>query len=421
MINKKYLTLLDKQDSLSLYIHIPFCNTKCSYCAFYSESKNNWNDNKINLYINKLNRELDIIKSYYNRPFDTVFIGGGNPGVLSFNQLRNLLIKIGPSKETSFEINPETLREKHISLIKEGLATRISVGIQSFNDNILNLLKRNARKVDNLRALKIISELDNIEIDFDNNYFIKNDIISKENYRKLNTKIKYSFDLMTSLPTQTLDDCINDIKLLLNNTKLEHLSLYCLSIEEGTQLFNLVHDHKINKNNDIFEKNLLENIWNYLENIGFDHYEVSNFSKGDNKCLHNLNYWSLSSYISLGSSSASSIYDDKTLIRLTNISNINKYLNHDLLDDYEIEELTKYEHLDEYLIVTLRNKRGISYKYMKKYFDIDKNVLNDAFSRLNSDTYIVNNDTINLTREGFILLDTLVLDLSIYLENFLTK
>lgn len=418
MINNKYLSLLDKQDSLSLYIHIPFCTTKCYYCAFYSESKKYWDDTKVSDFLLKLFKELELIKLHYNKKiFDTVFIGGGNPGILSYNQLRELLIKIGPSKETTFEINPETLTKDHLNLFKEGLATRISLGIQSFNDKILTLLGRNAKYSDNIRAINIIKELDNLNIDINNNYFVKNKIISKSQYINLNTKIKYSFDLMTSLPTQTLDDSINDINILLNNTNLSHLSLYCLSVEEGTYLYNLVKDKKIQKNDDVFEKDLLENIWKYLDKIGFEHYEVSNFCKGDNKCLHNLNYWTLSPYISIGPSSASTLYDNTNLIRLTNISTIETYLKDNLLDDYEVEELNKREHLEEYLIVSLRNKRGLSFKYMKDFFNIEKDEILDAFSQLNKDLYLIKKDTVSISEKGYIILDTIILDISIAFDK----
>ncbi len=417
MIDFKYLKLLKQQNTLSLYIHIPFCVTKCYYCAFYSEDKNCWDKDTVNSYISKLNKELFVLKENYDNFFETVFIGGGNPGVLSIEQLRNLLINIGPSRETTFEINPESLTLDHLRLFKEGLATRISVGIQSFNDDILKILGRNARRKDNLKALQFCKTLDSLKIVINDNYFIKNNIISEEEYKKSNTTIKYSFDLMSSLPTQKLEDSINDIDTINSICDLKHLSLYCLSVEEGTDLYRLVENKKINKNSDLFEKDLLENLWAHLSKLGYEHYEVSNFTKDKNYCLHNLRYWNLSPYISLGSTSASTIYDKETLIRINNTASIKDYNNSPLFSFYDDEILNKAQFLDEYLIVSLRNNRGLNYDSMEKHFNITKGMLLKAFSKINKENYVVDQDSLYLNEEGIILLDTIILTISIELEK----
>jgi len=419
MLNEKYLNLLEQQGSLSLYIHIPFCNTKCYYCAFYSEERACWNDSKIDSYLVKLLEEIKIVKSKYNKPFDTVFIGGGNPGVLGYNNLRKLLIAIGPSKETTFEINPESLTDEYLNLFKEGLATRVSVGIQSFKDEILEMLGRHARKADNIKAMNIIKNLDDLIINTDENYFIINDIIKIEEFKKLNTEIKYSFDFMTSLPTQTLNDTIEDLYLAASNLDFLHFSLYCLTVEEGTHLYNLVKNKRVKKNDDLFEKDLLETLWSELIELGFYHYEVSNFTRHENHCLHNLKYWDLSPYIGLGSSAASTIYENNKLIRITNTSSFDEYIKSNLFDDYEVENLNKKEHLEEYLIVGLRNKRGINFNYIYEYFSIKKEDVIKAFRSLDKELYEINNDSINISEKGFIILDQIILDISIDLDKYL--
>lgn len=421
MTNFKYLELLKNQKSLSLYIHIPFCLTKCYYCAFYSEAKACWNREDVSLYLDKLNQELDLLKAKYTKPFETVFIGGGNPGILTVEQLRNLLINIGPSKETTFEINPESLTQEHLSLFEDGLATRLSVGIQSFNDNILKILGRKARFKDNLKAVEFCKKLDSLKIDSSTNYFVKNQIISKAEFNKLDVQIKYSFDLMVALPTQALSSCIEDIDILVNNCNLKHLSLYCLTVEEGTYLYSLVKDKKIKHNSDLFEKDLLENIWDYLLRLGFTHYEVSNFTKDNNRCLHNLRYWTLSPYFSLGCSAASTIYDDNSLIRITNSSNKDKYISTPPYSDLEVENLSKSEFLEEYLIVSLRNKRGLNFAFMDKQFNINKDLLISVFSKINKDFYIVNEDSLCLSENGFLLLDTIILDVSLALDKIINN
>ncbi len=419
MVINKYLNLLDKQNSLSLYIHIPFCTTKCYYCAFYSEAKECWNDDKVDEYLNKLLKEIEIVKSKYSKNFDTIFIGGGNPGILGFSNLRRLLIAVGPSKETTFEINPESLTSEYINLFREGLATRVSVGIQSFKDEILEMLGRHARKSDNIKAMNIIKELDDLKINIDDNYFIKNNIISNEEYKKLNIEVKYSFDFMTSLPTQTIEDTFEDLYIAASNLDFLHFSLYCLTVEEGTHLYSLVKNKKVNKNDDLFEKNLLETLWKELIELGFYHYEVSNFTRHENQCLHNLRYWDLSPYIGLGSSAASTIYENNKLIRITNTLSIDQYINTSIFDSYEIENLNKKEHLEEYLIVGLRNKRGIDFNYINSFFSIKKEDVINAFRFLDKEMYEINKDSINISEKGFIILDQIILDVSIKLDKYL--
>jgi len=421
MIDLKYLQLLEKQNTLSLYIHIPFCTTKCYYCAFYSEDNKCWNAKDIDMYLDKLFKEIDLLKKFYNKNFDTVFIGGGNPGTLPLSLFRKLLIKIGPSRETTFEINPESLSSDYLTLFKEGLATRISIGIQSFDDNILKLLGRKARKEDNLKALEFCRDLDNLKLDLNDNYFIKNKLIDKITYIKLNTKIKYSFDLMSSLPTQSIKDSINDINILVENTKLTHLSLYCLTIEEGSYLYSLVNNKKINTNSDLYEKDMLKKLWDYLDTLDFKHYEISNFAKNGDICEHNLRYWKLKPYISLGSSSASSIYNCNKLIRLTNTSSYKEYINNNLLENYEIEKLNLNQFLDEYIIVSLRNKDGLAFDYLEEYFKLSKQTVISAFSKYDKSLYNINSDSISLTESGFIILDTIILEISLYFEDKITS
>jgi len=197
---------------LSLYLHIPFCTTCCSYCAFYSEPINE-NTAFLNAYVDRLEQEILAVASRVER-FATIFIGGGNPGSLSAEQLRRLLVaaKAGLSDEVTVEMNPETFSEAFFDVFSEGLVTRLSMGIQSMDDATLNRLGRNARRCDNLRGINLAQK-------------------AHEAYG-----IELSFDLMVCLPGQTVDDAISDLKEVLTLSEADHISLYCLTVEEGTEL-----------------------------------------------------------------------------------------------------------------------------------------------------------------------------------------
>ncbi|NCC63727.1 MAG: radical SAM protein [Spirochaetia bacterium] len=158
-------------ERVSLYIHIPFCTTCCSYCAFYSEPKTQWNGN-LDSYVQRLLQEVILVEQNVEG-FDTIFIGGGNPGCLSLEQLTSLLSaaqKKKKSREVTIEMNPESFNESFFPLFEQNLVTRLSIGIQSMQDGVLTQLQRNARRIDNLKAIELAQKaraLYGIDISFD--------------------------------------------------------------------------------------------------------------------------------------------------------------------------------------------------------------------------------------------------------------
>jgi oxygen-independent coproporphyrinogen-3 oxidase len=421
ILSSKLLKLTASSDMISLYIHIPFCSTKCDYCAFYSESQSHWNkDDIVERYLDRLNKEISAVKiSLKNKPFESVFIGGGNPGSLSINQLRSLLINIGPSLETTFEINPESFIEDfdgYKKIFSDGLATRLSMGIQSMDDSVLNILNRNASKDDNLKALSFANELSSIKIDRDFNYFINNNLYSNSLVPVID-RIEISLDLMTCLPTQTLEMAKNDIEAVTRIANPNHLSLYCLTVEEGTKLKDRVGLGDVKVMNEDEQTEHLNALWSYLKQSGYDHYEVSNFSKNGKECAHNNKYWTLKSYIGLGSHSASTLYDGNELVRLYNDSTFNEFIKGDVFSGYQEEIIDIPIQRDEYLLVALRTSKGISIDILNQKYNIEEDVLNKSLASVDSSLYNQNEHFVWLNEQGFMLLDSIVLSLSLGLDN----
>lgn len=419
--HSKLLELTSNEDLLSLYVHIPFCSTKCDYCAFYSESKSKWNkDNIVADYLSKLIKEIqEVKKSLKNNIFETVFIGGGNPGSLSVEQMRTLLINIGPSKETTFEINPESFikdYDGYKKIFTDGLATRLSMGIQSMDDSILKILNRNATRSDNLSALNFIKDLSTIKIKIDDNYFINNDLYPKELIVAAKN-VEISLDLMTCLPTQTLEMAKDDINYVTDLANPNHISLYCLTVEEGTKLKDRVGLGDVKVMNEDEQTEHLNSLWAYLKEKGFEHYEVSNFCKNKKQCAHNNRYWTLESYIGLGSHSASTLYAGKSLVRLYNNSTFNEYIKDDVFCGYEMEVLDNSIQRDEYLLVALRTNKGISKKVLEQRYNITDNVLQKALDTIENDLYNENEHFVILNEKGFMLLDSIILSLSISFDK----
>ncbi|MGH0054073.1 MAG: radical SAM family heme chaperone HemW [Sphaerochaetaceae bacterium] len=266
---------------LSLYLHVPFCTTRCAYCAFYSEPETKWKGLR-EQYVERLEKEIKTVVQQIGE-FETIFIGGGNPGSLQCDQIARLLEAADSRtcREVTIEMNPETFTEQLEPLFSKGLVTRLSMGIQSMDASVLRQLGRNTTVKENLRAIKLAGEV-------------------RKAYG-----IDLSFDLMTALPGQSIQMAQKDIETLVSLCDVDHLSLYCLTVEEGTELAQKVASKELSVFDDDGQRVLLQSLWNQLHEMGYTHYEVSNFAKHNAECKHNLVYWNLEPYLGLGCSAAS--------------------------------------------------------------------------------------------------------------------
>lgn len=387
-------------NTISLYIHLPFCKEKCKYCDFYSLPSNVINNKILKEYLTSIVNELE----YYsllltNFEIDTIYFGGGTPNSIEnyilddfFYSFFSTLNKINKNheidkSEITIELNPQFISNDQILLIKKYPFNRISLGIQSLVNENLEFLGRNANLDETINSIEpILSCFDNVSLDF-----------------------------ILGLPRNNLEKQLKILKKYIKKYEsLVHLSFYILNIAEGTRLYQDIYQLSKESKNRILEE--IENnsviqyikVCKFLKKMGFEHYEISNFSRNKSYSQHNLRYWQSKPYIGLGASAHSYLYN----IRYQNTC-INDYLaiwNHKIYEkrylgfkdniyenkfenEFDENELEKelinglvnsmkflkrnYEIMDnnkklnEFIMLSLRTSDGLDFNKLKNSFDID--------------------------------------------------
>ncbi len=368
----------------SLYIHIPFCTSKCIYCDFNSITIQ---PDIVDEYLLAIENELQSINKRYF--FKTVYIGGGTPTVLNEAQLSKLLnvvsryIDKSKLKEYTIEANPGTLNGKKISILKNSLVNRVSIGIQSFNNDYLKLLKR----------IHTANEAKDIFFNLRENGF-KN----------------INIDLIYGYPGQTLNEWETD---LMESSRLdpEHVSAYCLSYEQGTPLTDMIDSRIYKRLEEEEELKMYEYTNDFLSSKGYLHYEISNFAKPGKKCKHNIVYWKNEEYIGIGTG-AFSFVNGK---RYCNIKNVKEYISTVKSRKNLIcfsEELSQKRRASEILIMSLRMTSGISKMefFNKSGFDL-LGLFGKQINGL-AEAGLINFDDerIKLTRKGMSVADSVMME-----------
>lgn len=337
----------------SLYIHIPFCKSKCEYCDFFSVPCGN----KCipDEYVNALLQELDVrIKLYNVHRFSTVYIGGGTPSLLKPIQLEKIMKKVlslGIPSEITMEVNPEDVTEELLVTMNNLGINRISCGIQSLNDEVLRCVKRRGC-VENI--------FDKIEL-------------IKKTWNGI-----FSVDIISALPNQSKSDFLDGLKKIVS-FEPEHISMYALTIEESTPL-----GKKLQKGQLAYDFEAADEMWiagrDFLINSGYVHYEVSNFAKDGFACEHNMAYWKLKNYIGIGAGAVGTIYSDRT-VRWSNSTKLDSYISfwNKNLSDIKIDELCNIQSVEnidfniqvfEYFMMGLRTSYGICKEEFEARFNI---------------------------------------------------
>ena len=321
----------DINKGLSLYIHVPFCISKCSYCAFYSRS--GCSDSLMDAYLERLLEELDQVNGIMSgHGFDTAFIGGGNPGCLGPRRLERIaqaVCKCGRPSEFSVEMNPESLDESFFPLFSDCF-TRLSMGVQSLDEKALGFLGRNADLLNTRKGLGLSQKL------------------------REQTGCDLSYDLITCLGSW--HDELKDVRELTGNYPSDHLSVYALTLEEGTPLF----ERKPALPSEDEQYEILSRVWDYLKNIGFEHYEVSNFARPGKRCAHNCRYWAYGQYLGLGPGAASTAFsEDGSVHRYQFRPDVGSYVSSGLFSGYDKEDLNRNESVEELVLMGLRYKGGL--------------------------------------------------------------
>ena len=371
----------------ALYIHIPFCKVKCIYCDFYSITKK---ENQIPLFTKCLLKEIDKYKQYAKKwEFNTIFFGGGTPSILPAKYLEQILQKLHDTFDTSnveeitLEANPGEASLQHLKDIKNLGINRLSMGFQSFDDKILKTLGRLHKSEDCFKT-------------FNN--------ARKAGFDNINT------DMIFNIPNLSVEEWLQDLNKLIE-LQPEHISAYSLTVEPSTKLFNLVKREKLLmplEKTDIEQFLLTENI---LKKNNYNHYEISNYSKKNMECKHNLHYWNLSPYLSFGPSAHS--YDLRK--RWWNIRSLDEYIklisnNKTPIEGSEI--LSRTENYNEIILNGLRLSDGIQISDLIKYDDlINKHTLNKINKKW--DCISISDKNIKLINNGFLFVDEITKDLFI--------
>ena len=389
-----------------IYIHIPFCRSRCIYCGFYSTTALQLRQE----YVEAVCRELE--KRAFEegeRAFEeggrrkekgeylinTIYIGGGTPSQLTIGQLRQILDavyiynNVAEDAEVTIEVNPDDVTEDFVRGLSTLPVNRVSMGAQTFDDERLRFLHRRHSASQVSEAVRLLRDAG-----------IRN----------------ISIDLMYGFPEESLDDWQHDISsaLALN---VEHLSAYCLMVEEGTPLYNMYSrtqqessssSHDTSLTSEELERAMYETLTDRLEAAGYEHYEISNFARKGYRSRHNSSYWDGTQYIGIGAAAHS--YDGNT--RSWNVSDIRKYIDamtegKRLFESETIDDDTRYNDL---VTVALRTREGLDLRALQpKYRDYAiknaRRFISDGLLQLSA------SDHLALTRKGLFVSDMIMSEL----------
>ena len=374
-----------------LYIHIPFCKSRCLYCDFYSTTSLDMRQR----YVDALCRELELRGEWNEeggewkveggRRIETVYLGGGTPSQLSTEQLQQLFLyinkvyDISPDAEVTMEVNPDDVTDGFAQALSQLPINRISMGAQTFDDKRLQFLHRRHTTAQVPLAVERLRHAG-----------IRN----------------ISVDLMYGFPNETLSDWDKDITSVLS-LQVEHLSAYALQYEEGTPLYRLLQRGEVSEVDDELSRNMYYLLKDRLAAAGYEHYEISNFAKKGFRSRHNSSYWNQTPYIGIGAAAHS--FDGQN--RQWNIADIRRYVA-GIESEKPVEEqeqLTPDNHYNEVVMTALRTCEGLALnKLSRTYRDY---CLQQAQQFLYSGLLRLQNQRLILSREGLFVSDMVMTEL----------
>ena len=373
-----------------LYLHVPFCSSKCSYCAFYSVTNNQLKQD----YIEAICKELYLRKQFFkdihlkNNQFkplvNTVYFGGGTPSCLdeyAFEKIFNAIYDcFGNSfEEVTIECNPDDITLSYAKILKK-YANRISLGIQTFNNDQLKLINRRHNAEEAIKAVNIIKEVGISNI---------------------------SIDLIFGFPKETLADWLFDINQAIK-LDVQHVSAYSLMFEEGTKLYHLLQKEKIEQVSEELSVEMYDVLIDKLSEAGLAQYEISNFAKSGFESRHNSSYWNETPYLGVGPSA----HSYNLFTRSWNVSNVSQYvksISKDILplEEEQIDEITRYNDL---ITTALRTKEGIHLNTLQE--DYAQYLLEQSSEFIKEGTMIKTSDNrLALTRKGYYISDAIMAEL----------
>lgn len=372
-----------------LYIHIPFCSSRCVYCGFFSSTAK---DLKA-AYVEAACEELRIRKDYLKAPVETIYLGGGTPSLLSQKEMDSIFnaiykynkVEDASMTEITIECNPDDITPQLAHYIRSAGVNRVSMGAQSFSDEILRFAKRRHNSVQIPKAVECL----------------RNEGISN-----------ISIDLMFGFPNESTSQWDRDIDSAIK-LGVEHLSAYSLMYEEGTPLYRLLQEGKVKECDDDTYLCMYNTLIDKLETAGYEHYEISNFAKKGFRSRHNSSYWKGIPYCGIGAAAHS--FNGHS--RQWNISDIKGYIRSigEGIVPAETEVLSTDSMFDDTVMTRLRTREGIDLALIEKSFGKEylEYIMKEAKKHIDNGLLELygNGKRLRLTRQGLFLSDSVMADL----------
>lgn len=364
-----------------LYIHIPFCASRCIYCGFYSTTRLDLRQQYVDALIREL-VEVGQSKMSKDDSISTVYLGGGTPSQLTIPQLHQLFDaiyiynKVESGAEVTIEMNPDDVSVPYADTLRQLGINRVSMGAQTFDDERLRWLNRRHTVAQVGQAVTILRTAG-----------IRN----------------ISIDLMYGFPDEKIDDFVRDIDEAIK-LDVEHISAYCLMIEEGTELYRRYGDKRVREYDDSkeeTERKMYELLIDKLTAAGYEHYEISNFARPGFRSRHNSSYWTGVPYIGLGAAAHS--FDGH--LRSWNVSDIRQYIAAVNRDERlnEEEVLSATDFYNERVMLGLRTCEGVDLSALS---DDERNYcIQEAQPFLSDDILLLTDNRLVLTRKGLFVSD----------------
>ncbi len=363
-----------------IYIHIPFCFSKCIYCDFYSTKAK---EEEKSLFVDAIKHEIESRKQELLYPIETIYIGGGTPNTLSVVQLEEIIkhtnthFDVVENAEISIELNPTALSKEYFQELKSIGINRVSLGVQSINKEELRYLGRKHNREDALITIENICQV------------IKN----------------YSIDFIFGFPPQSSTSIKNQIKEMLKFSP-QHFSIYSLTVEENTPLKKLIKTGKRKVLGEVEQEEMYKEISGFLQLNDFEHYEISNYAKKRMHSKHNTSYWNGKPYLGFGPGAHS--YTENN--RYWNEESISNYLKKEIKVSRDI--LSERDKINEKILLSLRQDKGMNVGEISKdaYQKQLQQNIQDQIEKKN--LYITNNKLI-IPKEKWFLSDRIISDLFI--------
>ena len=369
-----------------IYIHVPFCKTRCAYCDFFSTTLHDLKSR----YVDALCEELAMRRNYlHDASIGTLYFGGGTPSQLSENDFRKIFNKIegiyglGKCKEITLETNPDDLTDDYVMMLTTLPFNRISMGIQTFHEPTLQLIGRRHTAQEAIEAVRRCQQhgLSNISI-----------------------------DLIYGLPGETPEQWKEDLQKAFS-LEVQHISAYHLTYEQGTRLWQMLQKHEIAEVDEDTSVELFRILCQEMHKAGYEHYEISNFALPGFRSRHNSAYWHEVPYLGCGPGAHS--FDGDS--REWNVSSLQKYI--DALEkgqrNYEQETLDKDTRYNEFIMTRLRTCEGFSLDDLQQRFGLAYHnyCQHLAAPFLKQGLLLQDEDTLRLSREGIFVSDDIISDL----------